>query len=84
MKVIILAGGRGTRISNNSKSIPKPLVDIAGRPIIWHVMKIYSYFGLTDFIIACGYKSDLIKKYFKNYNSKFSDIEISLKKSKNL
>ena len=67
MKVVILAGGRGTRISEESHSRPKPMVDIGGKPILWHIMKIYSHYGYNDFIICCGYKGDKIKEYFVNY-----------------
>mgnify|MGYP001447163932 CR=1 FL=1 len=64
MKVVILAGGLGTRISEESVVKPKPLVEIGGKPIIWHIMKLYSQFGLNDFIVCCGYKGYLIKEYF--------------------
>ena len=59
MKVVILAGGFGTRISEESQIKPKPMVEIGGKPILWHIMKIYSYYGLNDFIICCGYKKDI-------------------------
>ncbi len=67
MKVVILAGGRGTRISEESSLRPKPMVPIGGMPIIWHIMKIYSSYGFNEFIICCGYKGEYIKKYFVNY-----------------
>ena len=67
MKALILAGGRGTRISEESQSRPKPMVEIGGKPILWHIMKIYAANGITDFIICCGYKGHLIKEYFANY-----------------
>ena len=67
MKVVILAGGLGTRISEESHLRPKPMITIGDMPIIWHIMKIYSSFGLNDFIICMGYKSYVIKEYFKNY-----------------
>lgn len=67
MKVVILAGGKGTRISEESKSKPKPMVEIAGKPILWHIMKIYSTYGYHDFIICCGYKGRMIKDYFTKY-----------------
>ena len=65
MQVVILAGGRGTRISEESLLRPKPLIEIGERPIIWHIMKSYSYHGINDFIICCGYKGELIKEYFQ-------------------
>ena len=64
MKVVILAGGFGTRISEHTNKIPKPMVEIGGKPIIWHIMKSYSYFGFKNFVIALGYKSEVIKEYF--------------------
>ena len=67
MKVVILAGGLGTRISEESLLRPKPLIEIGSKPIIWHIMKNYSKFGLNDFIICCGYKGYMIKEYFSNY-----------------
>ena len=67
MKVVILAGGLGTRIGEESQKKPKPMVEIGGRPIIWHIMKIYSHYGYDDFIVCCGYKSYVIKDYFTKY-----------------
>lgn len=67
MKVVILAGGFGTRISEESTLRPKPMVEIGGMPILWHVMKIYSQYGYNDFVICCGYKGHMIKEYFANY-----------------
>ena len=67
MKVVILAGGRGTRISEESNIRPKPMVEIGGKPILWHIMKLYSHYGINDFIICCGYKGQMIKEYFINY-----------------
>jgi glucose-1-phosphate cytidylyltransferase len=78
MKAVILAGGRGTRISEESESRPKPMVDIGGRPIIWHIMKIYETAGITDFIILLGYKGYMIKEYFTNYFLHTSDVTINL------
>ena len=78
MKVVILAGGFGTRISEESGIKPKPMVEIGGKPIIWHIMKIYSYYGLNDFIICCGYKGHMIKKYFSNYFLFNSDITFNM------
>lgn len=79
MKVVILAGGFGTRISEESATIPKPLVEIGGRPILWHIMKIYSSYGFNEFVICCGYKGDLIKDYFFNYFRRSSDFTIDLR-----
>jgi len=79
MKLVILAGGRGTRISEETLVKPKPLVEIGGLPIIWHIMKIYSYFGFNDFVICCGYKGYMIKEYFSNYGLHTSDTTIDLK-----
>ena len=67
MKIIILAGGYGTRLGSKTELIPKPLVEIGQKPIIWHIMKIYSFHGIHDFVICCGYKGNVIKEYFKNY-----------------
>ncbi len=67
MKVVILAGGLGSRLSEETTLKPKPMVEIGGKPILWHIMKIYSYYGLNEFIILCGYKGYLIKEYFINY-----------------
>jgi glucose-1-phosphate cytidylyltransferase len=79
MKVVILAGGKGTRISEESINKPKPLIEIGSKPIIWHIMKHYSHFGLNDFIICCGYKGYLLKEYFANYYMHNSDLTIDLK-----
>lgn len=78
MKVVILAGGYGTRISEESGVRPKPMVEIGGRPILWHIMKIYSSYGINDFIICCGYKGYLIKEYFANYYLHNSDVTFNL------
>ena len=74
MKVVILAGGFGTRISEESQFKPKPMIEIGDKPILWHIMKIYSYYGFNDFIICCGYKQQLIKQWFANYYLYNSDI----------
>lgn len=74
MKVVILAGGLGTRISEESRVKPKPMIAIGEKPIIWHIMKVYSYYGFHDFIICCGYKSYVIKDYFANYFLYKSDV----------
>jgi glucose-1-phosphate cytidylyltransferase len=79
MKVVILAGGFGTRISEETAIIPKPLVEIGGRPILWHIMKIYAAHGLTDFVVCCGYKGHLIKRYFNDLFIQNSDITIDLR-----
>ena len=82
MQSVILAGGRGTRISEESLLRPKPLIEIGGKPIIWHIMKHYSQHGINDFIICCGYKGELLKEYFSNFGIYSSDITIDLKKNK--
>lgn len=82
MKAVILAGGLGSRISEESSLKPKPLIEIGNMPIIWHVMKIYSYFGIKKFIICCGYKGYLIKEYFANYSLHSSDVTINILKNK--
>ena len=79
MKVVILAGGFGTRISEESYLKPKPMVEIGGRPILWHIMKYYSSFGFDDFIICLGYKGTVIKEYFSNYYLHASDITIDFR-----
>ncbi|MBT3778014.1 MAG: glucose-1-phosphate cytidylyltransferase [Pelagibacteraceae bacterium] len=79
MKAVILAGGFGTRITEESSSKPKPLIEIGGMPIIWHIMKLYSFYGINDFIICCGYKGYLIKEFFSNYYLHSSDVTINLK-----
>lgn len=78
MKVVILAGGLGTRLAEETKLVPKPMVEIGGKPILWHIMKIYSYYGFNDFIILTGYKSHVIKDYFVNYYHQYSDITIDM------
>jgi glucose-1-phosphate cytidylyltransferase len=78
MKVVILAGGLGTRISEETHLKPKPMIEIGGRPILWHIMKIYSHFGINDFIICCGYKGYLIKEYFANYFLHMSDVTFDI------
>lgn len=79
MKAVILAGGFGTRISEESGISPKPLVEIGEKPIIWHIMKLYSHFGINDFIICLGYKGYMIKEYFSNYFLHNSDVTFNLK-----
>lgn len=82
MKAVILAGGYGTRISEESSIKPKPMVEIGDKPILWHIMKIYSAYGINEFIICCGYKSHLIKDYFANYHLRCSDVTFDLKNHK--
>ncbi|MBI2611534.1 glucose-1-phosphate cytidylyltransferase [Candidatus Gottesmanbacteria bacterium] len=79
MKAVILAGGYGTRISEESGVRPKPMVEIGGKPILWHIMKIFSHHGINEFIICCGYKGEIIKDYFANYHLKNADITFDLK-----
>ena len=79
MKVVILAGGLGTRISEESNLKPKPMIEIGGKPILWHIMKIYSSHGINDFIICCGYKGYLVKEYFANYFLHMSDVTFDMK-----
>jgi glucose-1-phosphate cytidylyltransferase len=78
MKAVILAGGRGTRLSEETGLRPKPMVEIGGRPILWHIMKIYAAHGITDFVICLGYRGWQIKEYFLNYGRLFSDLTIDL------
>ncbi len=78
MKVVILAGGLGTRLSEETDLKPKPMVEIGGRPILWHIMKNYSYWGFNDFVILTGYKSHIIKDYFINYYTRYSDITVDM------
>ncbi|WP_150141141.1 glucose-1-phosphate cytidylyltransferase [Candidatus Enterovibrio escicola] len=78
MKAIILAGGRGTRISEQSDIKPKPMIDIGGMPILWHILKMYSAHGINEFIICCGYKSYVIKEYFANYFLHMSDVTFDI------
>lgn len=79
MKVVILAGGFGTRLSEETNFKPKPMIELSGKPILWHIMKIYSYYGFNDFIICLGYKGYLIKEYFYHYYLHESDFTIDLK-----
>lgn len=79
MKVVILAGGLGTRISEETTIRPKPMVEIGGKPILWHIMKLYSHYGFHEFIICLGYKGSIIKDYFANYYQEHSDMTIDLK-----
>lgn len=78
MKVLILAGGVGSRLSEETSLKPKPMVEIGGKPILWHIMKIYSHYGFNEFVILCGYKGYMIKEYFSNYFNHLSDITIDM------
>jgi glucose-1-phosphate cytidylyltransferase len=82
MKAVILAGGLGTRLSEETVSKPKPMVEIGGKPILWHIMKTYSHYGINDFIICCGYKGYIIKEYFANYFLHQSDVTFNIKNNK--
>lgn len=82
MKAVILAGGFGTRISEESHLKPKPMIEIGGKPILWHIMKEYSKYGINDFIICCGYKQEKIKEYFKDYYLYASDVTFDMKNNK--
>lgn len=79
MKAVILAGGYGTRLSEETQLKPKPLVEVGGKPILWHIMKTYSRHGIDEFIICCGYKGELIKKYFSEYYLRHSDVTFDLR-----
>ena len=78
MKVVILAGGLGTRLSEYTETIPKPMVSIGGRPILWHIMRTYAKYNYTDFFLALGYKAEMIKEYFLHYRSLNSDFTVDL------
>ncbi len=78
MKAVILAGGYGTRISDEANLRPKPMIEIGGKPILWHILKIYSHHGINDFIICCGYKGFIIKEYFANYFLHMSDVTFDM------
>ena len=79
MKAVILAGGLGTRLAEETSDRPKPMVEIGGRPILWHIMKTYSQHGINDFVICCGYKGYMIKEYFDNYALHMSDVTFDLR-----
>ncbi len=81
MKIVILAGGYGTRISEESHLKPKPMIEIGGRPVLWHIMKIYAHYGFNDFIICLVYKGYMIKEYFANYFLHMSDITFDFKEN---
>ena len=82
MKAVILAGGLGTRLSEETVTKPKPMVEIGGKPILWHILKMYSHYGINDFIICCGYKGYVIKEYFANYFLHQSDVTFNMKENK--
>ena len=79
MKVVILAGGLGTRFSEETRLIPKPMIEIGGKPILWHIMKLYSSHNINDFIICCGYRGYINKEYFANYFLHQSDVTFNMK-----
>jgi glucose-1-phosphate cytidylyltransferase len=81
MKAVILAGGLGTRISEETNNRPKPMIEIGGKPILWHIMKIYSAHGVNDFVVCCGYKGYMIKEYFANYFLHMSDVTFDMSKN---
>jgi len=81
MKAVIFAGGFGTRISEETDNIPKPMIRIGHKPILWHIMKTYSSYGINEFIICCGYKGYIIKEYFANYFLHMSDITFNMKEN---
>ncbi len=78
MKAVLLAGGLGTRLSEETTIRPKPMVEIGGRPILWHIMKLYSHHGINDFVVCCGYKGYVIKEYFANYFLHMSDVTFDM------
>ena len=82
MKAVILAGGLGTRISEESHLKPKPMIEVGGRPILWHIMKIYSHFGINEFVICLGYRGYVIKEYFANYFLHMSDVTFDMKENR--
>ncbi len=81
MKAVILAGGQGSRLSEETGSRPKPMVEIGGKPILWHIMKMYSHHGIQDFVICCGFKGYVIKEYFANYFLYMSDVTFDMQKN---
>ena len=76
MKAVILAGGLGTRISEETYIKPKPMIEIGGMPLLWHIMKTYSFYGINDFIICCGYKAEVIKEYFNSFDSDTWNVQL--------
>ena len=81
MKTVLLAGGLGSRLSEETHLKPKPMVEIGGYPILWHILKIFGHYGINEFIICCGYKGYLIKEYFANYSLHTTDIKVDLNKN---
>jgi glucose-1-phosphate cytidylyltransferase len=84
MKVVIFCGGQGTRLREETEYRPKPLVEVGGRPILWHIMKIFAHYGLRDFILCLGYRGNMIKEYFLNYEAMSADFTISLGQGHNI
>src|SRR6476646_7504611 len=78
VKVVMLCGGKGTRLREETEFRPKPMVEIGGRPILWHIMKLYAYYGFNEFVLCLGYKGSVIKDYFLNYNSMLNDFTVTL------
>ena len=83
MKVVILCGGKGTRLREETDYRPKPMVPIGGYPILWHIMKTYSHYGFTEFILCLGYKDEMIREYFRNYRWNTGDVTLKLGKDSN-
>jgi len=81
VKTVILAGGLGTRLAEETEIKPKPMVEIGGKPILWHIMKIYSHYGINEFVICCGYKGYMIKEYFAHYFLHMSDVTFDMEKT---
>src|SRR5919108_950211 len=79
MRVVILAGGMGTRLSEHTDTMPKPMIEVGNRPIIWHIMKHYAHYGFTEFVVALGYKGEEIKNFFLNYHALNTDVTVALK-----
>ena len=82
MKVVILCGGRGTRISEATETVPKPMIEVGGKPILWHIMKIYSHYGFNDFVLCLGYRGYVIKEYFSHYFLHMSNVTIDMANNK--
>src|SRR4051812_35987570 len=81
MRVVLLAGGLGTRLREETEFRPKPMVEVGGKPILWHIMKIFAHHGITDFVICVGYRGEVIREYFLNYEARNNDFTISLGRS---